>query len=178
MGFSDRMLNSATFESTIKKKKKKLHGLSPRANYTDRATAASRRESTIYIYIYIYNVTLENNKDRMNIIKTGIKTLSGMTCLSGELFEAKSRNTRSFRKAILDFMLVYVCNCLLSWVDIPSPCQWTGYVNEAGSIIFYCSLLPFTFHVLPKYVKRWKNHASSLLFKSFCLSWIQISLWY
>jgi hypothetical protein len=27
----------------IKKKKKKLHGLSPRANYTDRATAASRR---------------------------------------------------------------------------------------------------------------------------------------
>jgi hypothetical protein len=25
------------------KKKKKLHGLSPRANYTDRATAASRR---------------------------------------------------------------------------------------------------------------------------------------
>jgi hypothetical protein len=26
-----------------KKKKKKLHGLSPRANYTDRATAASRR---------------------------------------------------------------------------------------------------------------------------------------
>jgi hypothetical protein len=24
-------------------KKKKLHGLSPRANYTDRATAASRR---------------------------------------------------------------------------------------------------------------------------------------
>jgi hypothetical protein len=27
----------------LKKKKKKLHGLSPRANYTDRATAASRR---------------------------------------------------------------------------------------------------------------------------------------
>jgi hypothetical protein len=27
----------------LTKKKKKLHGLSPRANYTDRATAASRR---------------------------------------------------------------------------------------------------------------------------------------
>jgi anaerobic selenocysteine-containing dehydrogenase len=29
--------------SQLKKKKNKLHGLSPRANYTDRATAAYRR---------------------------------------------------------------------------------------------------------------------------------------
>jgi hypothetical protein len=38
-------LNTSTVALRVvrKKKKKKLHGLSPRANYTDRATAASRR---------------------------------------------------------------------------------------------------------------------------------------
>jgi hypothetical protein len=34
-------------------KKNKLHGLSPRANYTDRATAACRRSECINVCIYI-----------------------------------------------------------------------------------------------------------------------------
>jgi hypothetical protein len=37
------MLHWPTFNSPISAKKIKLHGLSPRANYTDRATAACRR---------------------------------------------------------------------------------------------------------------------------------------
>jgi hypothetical protein len=37
----DGVVTSVTNLSDVKKKK--LHGLSPRANYTDRATAASRR---------------------------------------------------------------------------------------------------------------------------------------
>jgi hypothetical protein len=36
-------INTATPLYNLKKLKKKLHGLSPRANYTDRATAACRR---------------------------------------------------------------------------------------------------------------------------------------
>jgi hypothetical protein len=36
-------LDFGPFKFNFKLKKKKLHGLSPRANYTDRATAACRR---------------------------------------------------------------------------------------------------------------------------------------
>jgi hypothetical protein len=39
-----------------KKKKKKLHGLSPQANYTDRATAACRRSD--YQLVRIEGATL------------------------------------------------------------------------------------------------------------------------
>jgi hypothetical protein len=37
------LLVSVLLDPILNKKKKKLHGLSPRANYTDRATAACRR---------------------------------------------------------------------------------------------------------------------------------------
>jgi hypothetical protein len=42
--FIDRLLNiKPNYYVTFDVKKSKLHGLSPRANYTDRATAACRR---------------------------------------------------------------------------------------------------------------------------------------
>jgi hypothetical protein len=37
--------------------KKKLHGLSPRANYTDRATAACRRSECQLLRIHVVSVT-------------------------------------------------------------------------------------------------------------------------
>jgi hypothetical protein len=46
-------------DSKLSKTKTKLHGLSPRANYTDRATAACRRSYCQLLRILIYKVILK-----------------------------------------------------------------------------------------------------------------------
>jgi hypothetical protein len=97
----------------IKQKENKLHGLSPRANYTDRATAASFEKGKIY--------KISSNTQRIEIVAMISK-------ISVKILEESINKTLNI--CILHSQLAFLCSSMLLIfiecfrVSVGSPVQW------------------------------------------------------